>query len=245
MNPIDLHTHTVASTHAYSTIYEYVMVAKQKGIPLFANTDHGPELTDGAHEWHFLNLKSIPRLVDGVGILRGIESNIKNELGEIDCSPELAQHLDFIIAGLHYPLYEPKDKQTNTNAMINAMKCGYVHMISHPGNPKFPVDIWAVAEAAHQYDVAIEVNNSSFGRTRVGSEANCREFIRAVKTIGGWVALGSDSHFASTLGNFEHSLRILEEEAFPEAQIMNATPRRLLDFLAHRTGKTIPEFDHL
>ena len=59
MNPIDLHTHTVASTHAYSTIYEYVMVAKQKGIPLFANTDHGPELTDGAHEWHFLNLKSI------------------------------------------------------------------------------------------------------------------------------------------------------------------------------------------
>jgi putative hydrolase len=27
-----------------------------------------------------------PRLVDGVGILRGIEANIKNTQGEIDCT---------------------------------------------------------------------------------------------------------------------------------------------------------------
>lgn len=38
MYPIDLHTHTVASTHAYSTLHDYVAAAKQKGIKLFAIT---------------------------------------------------------------------------------------------------------------------------------------------------------------------------------------------------------------
>ena len=43
---IDLHSHTIASTHAYSTIGEYVTAAKAKGIVMFANTDHGPAVPD-------------------------------------------------------------------------------------------------------------------------------------------------------------------------------------------------------
>ena len=74
---VDTHTHTVASTHAYSTLQEYVVMAKQKGIKLFATTDHGPDMADAPHFWHFVNLRVIPRIVDGVGILRGIEANIK------------------------------------------------------------------------------------------------------------------------------------------------------------------------
>lgn len=42
MYPVDLHMHTVASTHAYSTLSDYIACAKQKGIKLFAITDHGP-----------------------------------------------------------------------------------------------------------------------------------------------------------------------------------------------------------
>ncbi len=41
MYPVDLHMHTVASTHAYSTLSDYIAQAKQKGIKLFAITDHG------------------------------------------------------------------------------------------------------------------------------------------------------------------------------------------------------------
>ena len=39
MYPVDLHMHTVASTHAYSTLSDYIAQAKQKGIKLFAITD--------------------------------------------------------------------------------------------------------------------------------------------------------------------------------------------------------------
>lgn len=38
MYPVDLHMHTVASTHAYSTLSDYIAQAKQKGIKLFAIT---------------------------------------------------------------------------------------------------------------------------------------------------------------------------------------------------------------
>ncbi len=41
MYPVDLHMHTVASTHAYSTLSDYIAEAKRKGIKLFAITDHG------------------------------------------------------------------------------------------------------------------------------------------------------------------------------------------------------------
>lgn len=32
MFPVDTHTHTIASTHAYSTIHDYIEQAKRKGI---------------------------------------------------------------------------------------------------------------------------------------------------------------------------------------------------------------------
>lgn len=37
MYPVDLHMHTVASTHAYSTLSDYIAEAKRKGIKLFCD----------------------------------------------------------------------------------------------------------------------------------------------------------------------------------------------------------------
>ena len=230
MYPVDLHMHTVASTHAYSTLHDYIAEAKRKGIKLFAITDHGPDMADAPHYWHFVNMRIWPRLVDGVGILRGIESNIKNIEGEIDCSG---------------PMLTSLDRDTHTQAMIAAMASGKVHMISHPGNPKFPVDIPAIAEAAARYQVALEINNSSFVSSRVGSEDNCRAIAAAVRDAGGWVALGSDSHTAFTLGEFTECRKILDAVDFPEDRILNVSPRRLLNFLESRGMPAIPEFADL
>lgn len=71
--------------------------------------------------------------------------------------------------------------------MIAAMASGKVHIISHPGNPAYPVDIPAIAKATAQYEVALELNNSSFTTSRAGSEPNCRAIAAAVKLAGGWL----------------------------------------------------------
>ncbi|WP_318389614.1 phosphatase [Enterobacter sp.] len=245
MYPVDLHMHTVASTHAYSTLHDYIAIAKAKGLKLFAITDHGPDMADAPHHWHFINMRIWPRLVDGVGILRGIEANIKNTDGEIDCTGPMLDSLDLIIAGFHEPVFAPQDQQTHTQAMIATMASGNVHIISHPGNPKYPVDIQAIAEAAAKYQVALEINNSSFIHSRKGSEANCRAIAAAVRDAGGWVALGSDSHTAFSLGDFTECRKVLDDVNFLEERILNVSPRRLLDFLESRGMPPIAEFAEL
>src|SRR5690606_18604019 len=112
--------------------------------------------------------------------------------------------------------FAPQDQATHTEAMIATMASGNVHIISHPGNPKYPVDIKAIAEAAAHYQVALEINNSSFIHSRKGSEANCRAIAAAVRDAGGWVALGSDSHTAFSLGDFTECRKVLDDVNFPE-----------------------------
>ena len=41
---IDIHNHTIASGHAYSTLQEMVKAASDKGIEYFGITDHAPSL---------------------------------------------------------------------------------------------------------------------------------------------------------------------------------------------------------
>ena len=54
----DLHTHTLASTHAYSTLKENIDMAKQMGLEAIAVTDHGISMEDAPHLWHFPLRKS-------------------------------------------------------------------------------------------------------------------------------------------------------------------------------------------
>ncbi|PTA49732.1 phosphatase [Shewanella morhuae] len=238
---VDTHTHTVASSHAYSTIHDYIAVAKQKGIRLFANTDHGPDMADAPHFWHFVNLRVLPRMVDGVGILRGIEANIKNIDGEIDFFGDYLKQLDIVLAGFHEPVYPPSDKATHTKAMINAIKSGNVDIITHPGNPAYPIDIEAVSRAAAEYGVALEINNSSFEVSRKGSEANCTAIAQAAKEFGTILVMGSDSHVAFSLGGFARAQAIIDEVAYPPSRLLNRSPSALLAFLAARGHETVSD----
>ena len=56
----DLHTHTVANTHAFSTVTENATYAAGIGMEAIAITDHAPQMPDGAHRWHFLNSVVLP-----------------------------------------------------------------------------------------------------------------------------------------------------------------------------------------
>ena len=66
----DLHVHTVASGHAYSTVEEITREAARRGLTLVGITDHGPGLPGGAHQYHFWNLRILPEVLNGVRILK-------------------------------------------------------------------------------------------------------------------------------------------------------------------------------
>lgn len=238
---IDLHTHTLASYHAYSTVGECIHYAKDNGIKMFATTDHGPSLPDAPHSWHFNNLRVIPRVCEGVAVLRGIEANI-DEKGGIDATPhQLENVLDIVLAGLH-PCNPPSNKDAHTKMYLNAIKSGCVDIITHPGCAAYPFDYEQVLVEAKKHGVAIEINSSSDVNTRHGSHDNCIEIAKLAKKIGNIISVGSDAHVCYYMCKFAPALEILKAADIKEDQIINSSCNKVLDFLEHtRVHAPIPE----
>ena len=63
---LDLHTHTVASGHAYSTVQEMAKAAADKGLKGLAITEHAPEMPGTCHLYYFQNLRIVPRKRFGI-----------------------------------------------------------------------------------------------------------------------------------------------------------------------------------
>lgn len=227
----DTHTHTIASGHAYSTLLENIKCASEKGLKLVAVTDHGIAMPGGPPLFYFGNLRVIPRTIYGVEVLRGIEADILDYNGKLDLPGQRADKLDLVIASLHDACIKPGSRQENTNALLKAMDNKYVDIIGHPGNPAFEIDIDAVVRKAKEKNVLIEINNSSFGASRLGSYDNCYAIALKAKELGARIVLGSDAHICFDVGNFKKAHELLEKVGMPDELIMNLSVEKLKDFL--------------
>lgn len=227
----DLHVHTVASGHAFSTIGEIANEASRKGLRVVGITDHGPRLPGGPHRYHFLALRFVPPVLHGVRLLRGVEANIVGA-GEIDLPEAVLQGLDLVMAGFHEDCgFDGRGKDANTEAVLRLMERPRVKVIAHPGNPNFPLDYEVVARRAAETGTALEINNASFTISRRGSFANCREIARLCARFGSPVAVGSDAHIAQGIGAFAEALQVLAEAGVAPEQIVNRTLESTLAFL--------------
>lgn len=222
-NLLDLHTHTVASGHAYSTLLENIRAAKSKGMRIIGVSDHGPMMPDGAHHFYFHNLKILPETIEGIRVLKGAEVNILDESGEIDIKGKAQFILDFAIASLHIPCFENQGTIGNTNAMINAMKHPVVKIVGHPDDSRYPLDYERLVLAAIEHHVLIEINNSSLlpTATREGAPDNYLKLLAFCKQHGAAVIIGSDAHFSEHVGAMDEAVMLLEAMGFPEALIAN------------------------
>lgn len=228
---VDLHTHTLASGHAFSTISEIAVAAADKGLRGVGMTDHGPALPGGPHSYHFHALRFVPPYLLGVRILRGIEANIIGP-GELDLPEHSLNRLDLVMAGFHEDCgFRGHDPAENTEALLHLMAKHRVHVLTHLGNPVFPIDALAVIRRAAELGVAIEINNASFSISRKGSADNCRQIARLCAQLGTPVAINSDAHIAETVGVVEQALQAAEESGIRWEQIVNRTLESTLVFL--------------
>lgn len=236
---IDIHTHTIASGHAYTTLLENAKYASEIGLEILGTTDHGPSMPGAQHYWHFGNLIVLPRELYGVTMLYGCEANIIDYDGNIDLPIEIQKNLDIVIASLHDPVMETnKSPDLNTAAFLKAMENPYVHIIGHSGNPKFPIYEEELVKKAKEKNILIEINNSSLIRSRAGSEKSCTKIALLCKEYGVKIILNSDAHTCFHIGNFDVALKMLQQIDMPEELIINRSKTELLDFLKTK-GKNI------
>lgn len=233
----DLHTHTNASSHAYSTLYENICAAKEKGLELIAMTNHGPSMVDSTHYWHFMCLDDVPKMYNGIKILGGIELNILNKSGEIDLQPSILENkIDVAIASIHRVCYKEEPGGDHTETYLNVMKNPYIDILGHSGWMEYKYDLETVIGRAKEANVCIEINNHTFD-VRQSSVERCREIALYCKKIGAPIVVNSDSHFMSQIGNVSKAVKMLEEIDFPEDLIMNLNAERFIKYIEKKKNK--------
>ncbi|MDD3766845.1 MAG: phosphatase [Eubacteriales bacterium] len=226
----DLHCHTTASAHAYSTIKEYADMAAEYSMEAFAVTNHGPKSADGAHIYHFGNLVVVPRVINGVTVLKGAECNILDSDGTIDLPPNILEKLDVIIASIHQAEYAPKSEKEHTKVLLNVMDNPNVHIMGHMGREKMPFDIEKVVKKAKETKKLIEINSSSIKKEGRILE-RCREIALACKKHEVPIVVNSDCHICYDIGNVGNAIELLDSINFDKNLIMNTSLEKALEFL--------------
>lgn len=243
---IDTHTHTYASGHAYSTLIENAQAAQKNGLKMFCSTDHTHSMPGAPHYWFFNNQRILPRFLHDVALLRGAEANTLNIQGEIDLHPAVDSNLDWVITSFHEPVFPPADKAIHTQALINVIKAGRVDALGHLGNPNFDFDYDEVIQCAAEYNVAIEVNNSSLkGSSRMGSDERCATIVETAKKYGAFITTGSDAHFCHDVGGLGLVSDLLDKINIPTSQVITHSCAQFLAFLQLRGRHPIAEFQLL
>ena len=234
----DLHVHTNASQHAYSTLYENVLAAAKCGLNMIANTDHGPALPDSPHIWKISKQYKLPDSAEGVRILRGAEANIVDFNGGLDIPDEILSQLEWVIASLHTYVIEPGTFDQHTACWIEIAENPRVDLIGHCEDLRYDFDHRAVVSALRDNQKILEVNNNSFLR-RAGSLDNLRSILKLCIQYQVPVAVNSDAHFCSDVGRHGPALKFLEEMDFPVQLVVNGTGEALDYYLKQYRGRQL------
>ncbi|MDR0974642.1 MAG: PHP domain-containing protein [Ruminococcus sp.] len=227
----DTHTHTVASTHAYSTVLENARVAADRGFHYLAITDHVPNDEDAPHIWHFHNMeRSIDRILLGVKMLFGAEASITGADGSLNINLSELAALDWVIASVHFPVEgNPKDYTEIYEAVANNP---WVDVIGHSAHPYYTYDYDKILPVFRDKNKLVEINE-----TQISHKRRAQNYLELAKKCLQYevpVIVNSDAHFCNRIGEFNGTVKILTEINFPEELIVNSSDDNFLRYLKVR-----------
>jgi len=227
----DLHTHTTASTHAFSTLRELVWQAQTLGMCAMAVTDHAPALPDSPPPPYFKNITSLPDILDdGFLLLKGAEVNVMDAGGALDLPERRLEKLDWVIASLHHRCIEPMDVDTTTSLWLAIAENPLVDMIGHSETQEYLYDYDRATKAFAAHNKVVELNAGS-AFSRPGNEGNLRRLAQSCKQNGAYVAVNTDAPPLYARGHTEPVLKMLAAIDFPEELVVNSSKERLRETL--------------
>lgn len=229
----DTHTHTIASTHAYSTAQEMIKSASEKGLYAIALTDHGYNMPGSPKEgeWFFDCLGAIPAYMYGVRVLKGVEANISDYLGGLDIPENTLKKLEWVVASMHTLTIEGESTFENcTNAWLSIAENPYVNVIGHSGTPYFKYDYEKVIPVFGKNGKLVEINNNTF-KNRKSSSENCVKIAEICKKTNTRIIVNSDAHFSTAVGAMDDAINMLKEIDFPESLIVNSSVENFKAYL--------------
>lgn len=232
---LDIHTHTLASGHAYGTIREMAQAAAEKQLQLLGISEHAPGIPGTVASIYFSCLHTVPRRLYGVEILHGCEINVLND-GTLSLEQKYIDRLDYAIVGIHEQCYQDAGRKKNTENLISCMKNETVFFVSHPDDDHTPLDYELLVQAAVKYHVALEVNDNTF--RRISKRLNCLENYKTMLSLcmeyHTPVIVSSDAHDPSWVGEVSKALAFMEQIGFDENLILNTDVQKLKEFIRYQ-----------
>lgn len=230
---LDVHTHTIASGHAYGTLTEMAKEAAARGLKLLGITEHTHFMPGTCDDLYFVNLRIVPREMYGIRLMPGAELNIMDEKGTVDLPDWIIDRLDLRIASIHGNLFRIGTKEQNTSAVLGAMKNPKIDIIGHPDDSNCPLDYERLVRASKEYHTLLEINNNSL---RMPSRRNVKEnmitILRLCEKYDVPVIMNSDAHFMTDIANTDHSMPVVEETGFPKELILNYSVEKFTAYIA-------------
>jgi len=231
MLSIDLHSHSLFSSCGLHTCVEMLNHAKKLGMTDLAITDHGLSL-GGRLNSNFFERLDDP--VPGIRLLKGVECNLLEEPGAIDCPKQFLPYMDIVLLGIHHNTQKGLGKAVYTEMLLRAIEENpFLDVLAHLNVAHYDVDFESVVQAAMARGMVIEINNSKCLPRRSSPEAT-QQLILTCKKLMCPVIVSSDAHALNEIGQ-DHMIRpILKDLDFPQELILNCNPESVYAFIESR-----------
>ena len=240
----DLHMHTVASLHAYSSLSEMINASREAGYKYIAITDHLFQMQDPIQQKNetarIEYLSSRMRFEKDITVVGGAELNIGQEVIDIK---KFKRAKGWLPLGLHswfvdFDKMDINDLYQNFEKAALENNCsGFAHMERDlykfnkeydnlvPETKKFFENMLLLSKKT---GIPVELNETSFVMEFHNPAHFIKYWLNLAKEIGGIkLYLGSDAHFYSELGKFDNCLKALNEISYPEELIINIDENKI------------------
>lgn len=234
----DLHTHTIASGHAYSTLLENMTHANDIVIRFVATTDHFyykddkiDRLNEFCRVMDTRNIKS-----DKGYIIAGVEGNLGHFLDK-EHAQAINQNIKWRLVGYHSWFVDagkidiaktPKmflDTIQNPDVFIKPT--AFAHIERHIQNFARGDDISIakgtlrdIVNIAIENNIFLEINEHSLS---MGGDtvALMKDWVKYAKDRKAKFCLGSDAHYCEKVGRFDETIRFINDMDLWDSDILN------------------------
>jgi len=227
----ELHAHTTASDGRWS-IDELATEAARRGFHTVAVTDH----SRGQVQANGLSIDRLEsqiaevaeakkRLGKTIQLLAGSEVDILSD-GDLDYPDELLAQLDIVVASPHAALSQRPE--VATKRLLKALENPYIHILGHPTGrlinrrEGLQPDIKAIATAAAQRDVALEINASSW-------RLDLRDVhVHVALEAGARLAINTDAHQKDNLDELRYGMLTARRGGARRQDVVNCLSKSAL-----------------
>ena len=257
-NLCDTHTHTLYSRHAYSTIHENVVAARDAGLELLGCTEHFSDMlfplaslteADFRDYQYFDNFAIWPEVWEGVRDLHGCEVDIRGLDGSLfgdlinvsrtitgkplesirTLSEKVFSVCDYAVASVHLDDFaRDATVAQGTEMYLNALHRDKVLTLGHTGRSGVAYDLDEVIGEAARLGKLIEINEHSLESRPHLESGICRSIAEKCAELGCQVAVNTDAHICCQVGDFHAALGMLEGIHFPQELIATRSAEAFL-----------------